>query len=163
MKDKLLDLVDFLYSNEDLRGLRYSLTLNGEEFIKDYKNKTNIFNKELLKIKNLIKSNDVKNFNFTLIDNTFNINKSRAGNWYHLDFIFYGGVDSNEDDETIGNVIYNDINFASSYMQINYLYDVLRPRNMFEFTKDGFSNIKELGFFYRENSLEAQKLFKKIK
>lgn len=152
MKDKLLGLIDFLYSNEDLRVFRYSLTLNYEKLVESFENKTNVFGDEYSKIKDLMQS-DIKSFNFTLIDDIFDIENISNSDWYDLKFIFYGGKGK----------IYNDIDFSSSYMSLRYLSSVIRPSKKIKFTEEGFLNIKELGFFYKNSSLEAEKFFKKIK
>lgn len=156
MKDKLLDLVDFLYSNEDLRSLHYSLHLNGNDFKDDDDGK--IFNDDFLKIKDFISCyDDIKYFNLTLIDDdTVDIINLSNRYWYDLKFMFYGAKDDDVE-------ICNNIDFLSSYMSLRYLSSILGSSKNFEFTKEGFLNIKELGFFYKNSSLEAEKLFNKIK
>ena len=155
MKEKILDLVDFLYSNEDLRGLHYSLHLNGNDFKDDDDGK--IFNDDFLKIKEIISSYDnITYFNFTLIDDdTFDIISPSNRYWYDLKFMFYGAKDDDVQ-------ICNNIDFLSSYISLRYLNSVLGSSKAFKFTKEGFSNIKELGWFYRNSSLEAEKLFNKL-
>ena len=144
MKDKLIQLIKDLSSKRELDKLRFSLTINFENIINEYKSK-DIFVDNVERIIGIINSKEVKNFNFTLYESdeskdTFEDDLDRYNLfWFESRLIFHGEKK-----------IKTDFNFLSNNLSINFL----KKQNK------SIDKIIEINEFYKSTAKKLHKLLK---
>lgn len=144
MKDKLIKLIGELSNKRSLDKMRFSLTINFEKLIDDYKSK-DIFFDNTQKIIDIISSKEVKNFNFTLYEsdkNKFNYEDDfdRYENyWFESMLIFHGDKE-----------IKNNFNFLSSGLSVTHLQN----------ENNSVDKLIEINDFYKDTSKKMYRLLK---
>lgn len=151
MKEKIIELVEKLVKDPEFTGLYYSLTINYERLVNDFK--PELFNDDgIIKIKSLLDTLVVKSFNFTLIDKVpgsrhdYNLDFEYDRYWYTLNHIFHGKKK-----------IQYQFSFLAQDLSINQL------QNSIDFNENQMTNIKELAALYRRSSKEIYEMFEKLK
>lgn len=142
MKDKIIELINEL-NTKGLDKLTFSLTINYDEIISNYRSTAN-FGDNIERIINTInEQNEIKNFNFTLYEseetekNFDDFDMERYNEyWFQSKLVFHGK-----------NKVKTHFDFLSNGLSINHLP---KPK-----TIDQIISINE---FYKETSLNLYKL-----
>lgn len=146
MNKKLLEFIIGLYKYEEFKDLQYSLTINFENLVNDFRPEIFDFN-SLVKIENLINDREVETFNFTLYENFPIERNNRDFNfeydsyWHSVRYIFHGK-----------NEINCQFNFLSQGLSINQL-----PENV-KLNEHSVLKLIEIGNFYKETSKKMYNL-----
>lgn len=146
MNKKLLEFILSLYEYENFKGLQYSLTINYNKLVEDFRPEIFDFD-ALIKIEKLIYGIEVDTFNFTLYDkfpvtrNNKDFNFEYDSYWYSANYIFHG-------DKSINCDFY----FISSGLSLNQL-----PENV-KLNEDSILKLMEIASFYKETSKNMYKL-----
>lgn len=141
MKDKLIQLIKDLSNKKEFDKLRFSLTINHENIIKEYGSKE-VFVNNIREILNIIHSKKVKNFNFTLYENEDTFGdyvdiKRYDHHWFESRFTFYGD-----------NKIKTNLNFLSPGLSLSGLNSDYKT----------IEQLIEINEFYKSTSKQLYKL-----
>jgi len=129
MKEKLLELIDMINSDNELSALFVSLTINYKNRISDFGNQK--FSDSVRKI--ISDSPKINSFNLTLYDTYPNERTESDYNkfWYDLKYIFYGKKKININFSFLSSQVHkqildNDITFKGNFTKIKKIGDVYR-------------------------------------
>ncbi len=147
-----VDLLNSVYQDESLRGLKFSLSINYTDLIPSHSMITldeDGYGRAKLEIEMTEK---IKAFNLTL--NETNLQKGDLWNeeqyekpWYDISYIFYGGEsDGAEEGDEILEGLNCDINFHGSLLS---LYQLPNP---IKFEEGALERIKKISKIYKESS-----------
>lgn len=151
MRDRIINLVNLLSSQPEFdsnKDIKFSLTINLERIIDDYKSPK--FDPVLI-IESIKKSEEIESFNLTLKEEYPDggwTEEKHKNYWFTAHYIFYGK------DEI-------DINFSflSSQVSINQLGN--NTEYLFEDEKD-IKNLINIGNIYKNSSLDIYETLKKF-